>query len=567
MQLSLPTSALETLEWGWNAWRPGFDLLREAPLDANTVATWLATWTTLSNLISETYARLSVATTCDTTDPVAERRFHAFLNDVYPQAMAADQVLKQRLLASGLEPAGFAVPLRHLRAEAALFREANLPLQTEERRLGNEYNRVIGAQTVHWDERELTIAQLAPYFEDPDRRVREQVWQLASTRQLADREAINDLWRQLLALRLQLAANADLPDYRIYAWQARQRFDYTPDDCLRFHEAIEAVAVPAAERVYARRAARLGLDRLRPWDIMARTSEDTPLRPFANGEELAARGEAVLSKVDPVLGGHFATMRREQLLDLDNRKGKAPGGYCTTFAAAGRPFIFMNAVGMATDVRTLLHEAGHAFHVFATDTLPYHQQRSVPIEFAEVASMAMELLAAPYLRRSDGGYYADEAAYARARIEHLEGILLFWPYMAVVDAFQHWAYTHPKAADDPSACDRAWDDLWSRFMGALDWSGFENDRMTGWHRKQHIYRYPFYYVEYGMAQLGAVQVWRNALHDQPTAVKRYRQALTLGGTVTLPELFAAAGASFAFDHATLQAAVTLIEETIDELQG
>ncbi|NCC32015.1 MAG: M3 family oligoendopeptidase, partial [Chloroflexia bacterium] len=198
---------------------------------------------------------------------------------------------------------------------------------------------------------------------------------------------------------------------------------------------------------------------------------------------------------------------------------------------------------------------------------PYHQQRSVPIEFAEVASMAMELLAAPYLRRDDGGYYADEAAYARARIEHLEGILLFWPYMAVVDAFQHWAYTNPAAADDPSACDTAWDGLWSRFMGALDWSGFENDRMTGWHRKQHIYRYPFYYVEYGMAQLGAVQVWRNALHNQPTAVKRYREALALGGTVTLPELFAAAGARFAFDQGTLQDAVTLIEETIDELQA
>jgi oligoendopeptidase F len=559
MIVSLPPGAAECLDWGWEQWRPAFDELAAAPLNAATLETWMHDWTRLGNLISESGARLSLATTLDTTDEVVEARFRAFLSEVLPPALAADQTLKQRLLDSGLTPEGFAVPLRNLRAEAELFREANLPLLTEEHRLGNEYNKLIGAQTITWAGRELTIPQTTPLLKEPERSLREQVWRLASARQLADREPINQLWRTLLALRRKLAANADLPDYRAYAWRLRGRFDYTPDDCLRFHEAIEAAVVPAAQRVYARRAARLGLERLRPWDSEARTVDEQPLRPFSDGAELAVRGEAVLSRVDPQLGAYFATMRQEALLDLDNRKGKAPGGYCTNFPTARRPFIFMNAVGLATDVRTLLHEAGHAFHNFEAYDLPYQQQRDVPIEFAEVASMAMELLAAPYLHQRDGGYYADEADYARARNEHLEGILLFWPYMAVVDGFQHWAYSNPEAADDPSACDQAWDGLWMRFMRGVDWAGLDDVRVTGWHRKQHIYRYPFYYVEYGLAQLGAVQVWRNALRDQAGAVADYRRALALGGTATLPELFAAAGARFAFDRATLQDAVDLIE--------
>lgn len=564
--MALPASALETLDWSWDQWRPAFNELRAMPLDADSIGDWLAAWTRLSELLGETYARLSVATTVDTADAAAEARFRAFLGGVYPNAMAAEQELKRRLLDLGVEPPGFAVPLRDMRAEVELFREANLPLLTEERRLGNEYNKVIGAQTIAWDGRELTVVQAGPLLQGEDRAEREQVWRLIAARQLADREPINQLWRELLALRLKLAANADLSDYRAYAWRLRGRFDYTPDDCMRFHEAIEAAAVPAAARVYARRAQALGLERLRPWDVEGKAPAEAPLRPFAGGDELAARGEAVLGRVDEELGEYFATMRREGLLDLDNRKGKAPGGYCTTFAAVQRPFIFMNAVGTAGDVRTLLHEAGHAFHVFETRPLPYYQQRGSPIEFAEVASMAMELLAAPYLRRGDGGYY-DEAEYARARVEHLEGILTFWPYMAVVDSFQHWAYTNPAAADDPAECDAAWGRLWERFMGALDWSGLDDERVTGWHRKQHIYRYPFYYVEYGLAQLGAVQVWRNALKDQAGALASYRRALALGSTATLPELFAAAGARFAFDTATMQDAVDLIEQTIAGLQG
>jgi oligoendopeptidase F len=274
----------------------------------------------------------------------------------------------------------------------------------------------------------------------------------------------------------------------------------------------------------------------------------------------------MFSSVDPQLGRYFLQMETESLLDLENRKGKAPGGFCIDFPLARKPFIFMNAVGLHDDVQTMLHEGGHAFHTFEIAGLPYHPQLEIPMEFAEVASMAMELLAAPYLTRDQGGFYSPEEA-ARARIEHLENSLLFWPYMAVVDAFQHWVYTQPQLARDPAECDACWSALWDRFMQGIDYSGLDEHKVTGWQRKVHIFQDPFYYIEYGLAQLGAVQVWRNARKDQAGAVAAYRRALSLGGTASLPELFRTAGAHFAFDADTLAEAVQLMVGTIEELES
>jgi oligoendopeptidase F len=564
MPFALPSSALETLDWTWEHFAPFYAELAARTIDSATVDGWLRDWTQVSDLFSETYARISVATTRDTTDELAEARFTRMLREIYPQAMAAEQELRQKLLVSGLEPADFAIPLQKMRAEAELFRDENLPLLAEASRLAKEYNKLVGAQTVNWEGEERTITQLKPLLQSDDRGLRERVWRVSGARQLDDRQAINEIWQQLFALRQQIAAQTGKPDYRAYSWHAMRRFDYTPDDCLRFHDAIEQLVVPAAERVYARRREQLGVDTLRPWDVEAPLPGVPALKPFSTVQELEARSEAALRQVDPAFGDYFATMRREDLLDLDNRKGKAPGGYCATFETVKRPFIFMNAVGLADDVRTILHEAGHAFHAFEAAELAYSQQRDVPMEFAEVASMAMELLASPYLKQSDGGFYGEEA-YVRARIEHLEDMLCFWPYMAVVDGFQHWAYTHPQLATDPAQCDAAWDALWQRFMRGQDWSGLDDERVTGWHRKLHLYGYPFYYVEYGLAQLGAVQVWRNALRDQQGAVAAYRSALALGGKRSLPELFAAAGGRFAFDVETVGEAVEQIEATIAEL--
>ena len=564
---TLPRTAHAVADWEWAQFAPYYADLEARALDAASVDAWLADWTRVAELLSELAARLNVATTQNTADEEADQRYRRYLDAIVPAREEAEFRLKQKLIASGLEPEDFAVPLRQMRGEVGLFRQENLPLLVQEAKLGLEYNRVVGTQTVEWAGEERTLAQLRALTQEADRPTRERAWRLASDRQLAARDTINGLWRQFMALRRQLAANAGFDDYRAFRWQQWGRYDYTPDDCLTFAAAIEEVAVPAASRVYERYRAQIGVDTLRPWDM---DRDDfmppafPPLRPYTDPADLDAKAEAIFQRVDPQLGGYFATMRRENLLDLHNRKGKGPGGYCTSFAVEKRPFIFMNATGLDADVRTLLHEAGHAFHVFETARLPYVQQRRYPIEFAEVASMAMELLSSPYWAAAEGGYYSAEDA-AHAWRGHLERILLFWPYMAVVDQFQQWVYTHHDEAAEPAACDTKWAELWARFIPAIDWAGFEAEQQTGWHRKLHIHRLPFYYVDYGLAQLGAAQVWRNARRDQAEAVAAYRRGLALGGTRTLPELYAAAGARFAFDAAAVGEVVSLIETVIDEL--
>ena len=567
----LPDSAGQFAEqfmgWGWEQIEPFYQDLIERPLGNENLAGWLEEWTKIAELASEMYARLNVAVTINTEDQAAEGQYNRYLDQIHPKVQASDQRLKEKLLESGLRPAGFETPLRKMQAEASIYRSENLPLLSEERKMASEYNKIIGAQTISWEGEELTLQQLRRVFQTDDRRIRQRAWRLASGRQLADREKINQLWGRMLSLRIQLAQNTGLPDYRAYRWQQMLRLDYTPEDCILFQQAIEQVVVPAASRLYEKHRQRLGVESLRPWDL----DQDLypldlpPLPPYGATDELPAKAEAVFARVDVQLSQQFHTLREQNLLDLDNRKGKAPGAYCTAFPVAKQPFLFMNAVGLSSDVRTILHESGHAFHNFERFNLPYFQQRLPGLEFAEVASMAMELLASPFLAEEPQAFYSP--ANARCfRLQLLEHILFFWPYMAVVDAFQHWVYTHSDLAKNPAYCDAKWFELWQRFLPGVDWSGLEEQAMSGWHRKQHIHRYPFYYVEYGMAQLGAVQIWRNALRDPQDALARYRQALRLGGTASLPELYQTAGARFVFDRGTLDEAVRLLEQSIHQLE-
>ncbi len=562
---SLPQDTTALLRWSWPEIEPYYkDLAARSPTAA-TVAEWLADWTALDERVTEMYSRLHLSTTENTADKEAEERFRGFLDHIQLPVEAVEQKLREKLLASGLEPNGFHVPLRKMRAEAEIFSEANLPLLSEERKLAIQYDQIIGAQTVEWEGQELTISQLRPVYQHANRNKRERAWRLAIHRQLKDRDAIDELWTKALELRGRLAANAGKRDYREYRWQQLHRFDYSPADCRHFQDAIERAVVPAAERLYEKRRRRLGVDRLRPWDLDVDPFGRPSLRPFKNADELQAIAARIFRQLDPQIGNYFEMMVRESLLDLDSRKNKAPGGFCTLFPMAKRPFIFMNAVGVHDDLQTCLHESGHAFHNFERNALAYSQQRSVGMEFAEVASMGMELLASPYLAAKEGGVYSDGDA-ARARAEHLESDILFWPFMAVVDAFQHWVYENPAAAANPSICDEEWSKLWRRFMKGVDWSGLQVEMESGWHRKLHIHQVPFYYVEYGLAQLGAMQIWRNALSDHAGAVARYRRALAMGGTASLPDLYAAAGCKFAFDADTLGSMVAFAEQAIGDLE-
>lgn len=557
------------MQWSWPDIEPRYAELEARPLSPDTVDAFLLDWSSLAADLDEMGARLNIATTVDTADEEASTSYHRFLDEIYPRVQEAEQRLKEKLLASGLEPAGYAVPLAKMRAEAELFREENLPLQSEEAKLSEEYFKITGAQTVEWEGRELTLDQMRPLLQNSDRTVRERVWRAMTARQLHDREALNDLWRKLLALRRQMASNAGFPDYRAYAWKALQRFDYTPEDAQQIHASIEAEVTPAVARRFERRRQQLGVETLRPWDLEVDPLGRPPLRPFTDGSELREKVGNIFHRVDPQLGSYWETMEREGFLDLENRKNKAPGGYCSTLNAARRPFIFANSVGSRLDVEVMLHEGGHAFHVFEAAHLPYFRQRNINdigAEFAEVGSMAMEFLAAPYLSVEDGGFYRPEDA-ARARIEHLEQRVLFlWVRLMVADAFQHWVYEHPDEADDPAACDAVWMDLMRRFIPVVDWSGLDAEMMTGWHNILHIHVAPFYMIEYGLAQLGAVQVWANARQDQAAAVARYRQALSLGDTRSIPDLYEAAGARFAFDAGTIRSAVSLVEGTIEALE-
>ncbi|MBS3752341.1 MAG: M3 family oligoendopeptidase [Anaerolineales bacterium] len=556
------------MNMSWEEIEPIYEALKTRDLNHRNVEKWLKDWSSLRELISERYARLQLATSLDTQDEEAEEDFHIYLDEVFPPAEAADQVLKEKLLASGLRPDGMEIPLKKMRVKAELFREENLPLLTEEYKLGLQYNKVFGAQSVEWKGEERTLVQLKSKLQTPERKTREELWRLLSDRQLEDREKVNEIWGKLMEVRLQLAENADKEDYRDFSWQKRTRLDYEPADSLQFVDAVEEVVVPAAARVYDRYQERMGLERLRPWDVINnRSTMDFPvLKAFETEDEFTSRVSGIYRKLDPKLGKYFDLMREENLLDLVNRQGKGPGAFCTSFPTQKRPFIFMNAVGLATDVRTLFHESGHAFHVFERTQLPYIHQWHTGLEFGEVASTAMELLTSRYIPEGEGGFFTEEES-ARYRRGHLENKLLFWPYMAVVVAFQHWVYQHHQQASDPASCDQKWSELVDRFLPAIDWDDLQDVKETGWQRKLHIHRAPFYYIEYGLSLLGAVQLWENALNDERDALRKYRQSLGLGGTASLPDLYAAAGVKFAFDAETLGSAIDLIEGKLQEFEA
>ena len=536
----------------WETVAPSFAALVSEELTANDVSDWLLRWSELEKTLAEAGAKAGRAKSEDTTDPQAEAAYLNFVQQSVPKWTIAAQGLKTKLLAvPDFTPEPDQVQLlRRLRNDADLFREANVPIQAQLQTLGNEYDKITGPMTVMLGGGEMTLPQAEQREMDTDRAVREDAWRAIQNCWLESRGDLDALYLTMLPLRRQLAQNTGLSDYRAFMWRSLRRFDYTPEDSLAFGAAIEAEVVPLARKILDARKQSLGVETLRPWDLNVDPAGRTPLRPFADVAALEAVTARVFDKIDPALGQDFEKIRAG-FLDLDSRKGKAPGGYCAFFPKTGLPYIFMNAVGTDSDVRTLLHEGGHAFHGLASSAAqPLLWNRGAPMEFNEVASMAMELLALPYLSKDSGGFYTDAEA-KRARREQLEKIVLFLPYMAVVDGFQHWVYADAPETLTAADMDRQWGKLWDRFMDGVDWSGLEDERVTGWHRKLHIFTVPFYYVEYGLAQLGALQVWRNALGDQAKAVRDYRAALALGNTRPLPELYAAAGARLAFDRETV----------------
>ena len=560
----LPPSPAAFAKATWEDIVPYFDDLVDRPIDVATVEEWLRDWSRLEELVTEAAAQAMIAYSIETSDPEKERDHLRFSTEILPNMEERSVELARRLVALGYATPELATTLARFRTSIEIFREANIPLFSELEELSARYQRITGSMTVEWDGVERPLPQLQPFLKSPDRAVRERAFRAATQPYLEERSALAGLFDRMYQLRQRAAGNAGFANYRDYVFPAKFRFDYTPADCERFHEAVERSATPAVARVLEHRRRRLGLDVLRPWDLAVDPYRDAPLRPFETVEEFVGKARRVFDRVDPVLGGQFQTMIDERLLDLDSRKGKAPGGYCETLHFRGRPFIFMNAVGLVDDVMTLLHEAGHAFHAFASHRQPLIWQRHPGSEAAELASMSMELLASPHLAQPTG-YFTPED-HRGAWLEHLEDVLLSLVHIASVDAFQTWIYTSPDGGD-AAARDDAWLRIRSRFERGVDWSGLERERVARWYRQLHIFMYPFYYIEYGIAQVGALQIWRNSLQDPVGAVARYREALALGAVRSLPDMYRTAGARLTFDGALIGDLVRLVEEQIDRIRA
>lgn len=551
----------------WVSIQPHVDTLLQEEIDLASAADWLLRWSDLNSVLQEAGARIYRAVTENTADAVAEERFNRYVEEILPRFRVAEQALKRKLLAAvPVAPDEDTVLLmRRFQTEAAIFREDNVAIESKLELLGNEYNKIAGAMTVEWQGETITLPKAQSLLEEPDRAARQLVWQRMMGCFLTQRAALDKLYLDMLPLRRQLAANAGFANYRELRWLQLSRFDYTPKDCFTFHDAIESEVVPVATRIYQDLQTRLGIDSMRPWDVDA-DPNGRPLRPFSDVADLETGVQRIFDQVDPVLSDHYRTMR-DGYLDLASRANKAPGGYCTGFPVTGRPYIFMNAVGTHDNLTTLLHEGGHAFHFMESlQKRPLVWNLDGPMEFCEVASMSMELLSAPYLARARGGFYSDVDA-RRAYADQLRKTVLFFPYMAVVDSFQHWVYADAPQSVTAADMDRRWSELTDRFMPGVNWEGLSTEKETGWHRKGHIFEAPFYYIEYGLAQLGALQIWRNALADQAQSVAAYRAALALGYTRSLPELFAVAGARFAFDRQTVGQLMALIQEQLQILEA
>lgn len=556
-----------TIDLGdWTHLEPLFDRLESRAVDCTDVRTleeWLLDWGELSAALDEEHARRYIAMTCHTDSAEAEKAYLRFVEKIEPETKPRQFKLAQLFMGhpqrEALPKPRYDILVRDTRVQVELFRPENVALETEDAKLSQQYQKLSGSLTVLFRGEEKTLTQMARYQEEPDRTLRREAWELVANRRLQESEQFEEIFDKMIRVRHQIARNAGFENYRDYAFRRMGRFDYTPADCEQFHEAVEREIMPVVREIQAERRTRLGIDALRPWDLAVDPLNRSPLKPFEGAEQLVARTQRIFDRLDPELGGGFGTMHRLRLLDLENHKGKAPGGYQFTLAEARLPFIFMNAVGVHRDVETLLHEGGHAFHALATQDEDVYSYRNPPIEFCEVASMSMELLGNEFLEE-----FYSRADADRARKAHLESIIGGFTWIATVDAFQHWIYVHPGHTRAQRAV--AWLGLMDRFSGDVDWTGYENSRARLWHRQLHLFTHPFYYIEYGIAQLGALQVWANSRRDKAKALADYRKSLALGGSRPLPELFRAAGCHLEFNRATIKPLVQMLRDELAALR-
>jgi oligoendopeptidase F len=539
------------------------ELYKRLIRSAKDLEDWIIDRSELDAAVNQEGSIIYIRMTCQTDDLRKAKAYKDFIETVVPAIKPLNDRLNHKFLKElelhDLDRKRYEVYIRDVKTDIELFVEENVKLQTEVELLSQEYQTISGAMTVYFEGKERTLPEMSKYLLEPDRGLRERAWRATAERRLQDKDKLEAIFDKMRELRNNIAKNAGFANFRDYQFKSYHRFDYTPEDCKKYHAVMENLMVPLLKEIAETRRKQMGLNELRPWDTGVDPLNRPALKPFGTVEELISKSAAVFEKTDPELGKQFNDMRELGLLDLESRKGKAPGGYQSTLSESRKPFIFMNAVGLERDVRTLLHEGGHAFHALACAEDPLVDYRHAPMEFSEVASMAMELLAGEHINT----FYNDEDTKRSVR-EHLEDILEVLVWVANIDAFQHWIYENPKhTAEDRK---QVWTDLHKRFGGDIvNWNGLENIREYVWHRQLHIFEVPFYYIEYGIAQLGALQLWRQAKTDPKKALANYRNGLKLGGSRPLPELYHAAGIEFDFSEKTIAPLVKAVKAEWERL--
>jgi len=548
----------------WDALQPYFEKLLNQELNSKAkLEKWLQDISELEAVISEDACWRQINMTCDTTNPAFEEAFTYFCMEIEPKMKPYGFELNKKLVAcpftKELDPNLYFPYLRSVDNAIKLYREENVAIQAELSMLAQQYGVLSSKMSVEIDGKEYTLQQAAKFLQQPDRKLRETVFNKIATRRLQDKDQLNELFDKLLERRQQVAKNAGFDNYRDYKFRELGRFDYTPEDCFAFHQAVKEHILPLQAMLTEHRRKRLGLDVMRPWDGDAEPEGTQPLHPFETGTELTGKAIEVFGDLRNYFSGCLETMKEMHRLDLESRKGKAPGGYNCPLAETGVPFIFMNAAGTIGDVITMMHEGGHAVHSFLSHDLKLSAFKEYPMEIAELASMSMELFSMEHW----DVFFKNPTDLKRAQLEELERVITVLPWIATIDKYQHWIYTNP--GHTIAQREKAWIDILNEFStGLTDWTGFEEYRTNFWQKQLHLFEVPFYYIEYGIAQLGAIAMWRQYRETKTAALDNYMKALSLGYTKTLKELYATAGIKFDFSPAYVKELGGFVKDRLKE---
>jgi oligoendopeptidase F len=547
----------------WEGLEPYFKALLDREITNKlTLESWLQDLSELEAFISEDACWRQIKMTCDTTDKSLEAAFTFFCMEIQPKIQPYADALNKKLIqcpfTNELDEKEYFTYLRSVKKSIELFREENITLQAELSVLQQQYGTIAGRMTITVDDKEYTLQQAAQFLESEDRAKREEVYLKIQDRRLQDQQEMHDLFTSLIQKRHQVALNAGFENYRDYKFAELGRFDYTKEDCFKFHEAIKIHVLPIIDKIYERKKNKLGLATLKPWDTEAEPAGTKPLRPFTDGQDLFNKSVTCFEQINPFFADCLKKMDSLKHFDLESRQGKAPGGYNCPLAESGAPFIFMNAAGQMSDVTTMVHEVGHAIHSFLAHPLSLSAFKEYPMEIAEVASMSMELFTMNHWQ----AFFDNVHDLNRAQEHQLERTITIFPWIAIIDKFQHWVYENPNHSIEERT--QAWTTIAKEFStNSIDYSGLDQYRAIGWQRQLHLFEVPFYYIEYGIAQLGAIGMWMQYQKNPTLALENYMNALSLGGTKTLPELYQTAGISFDFSSNYVK---TLMDFTKDELE-